>query len=126
MTDVLTVSEAAARVGLSAHTLRWYEQVGLVSPVGRDTAGRRRYGPDDVRQLDFLTKLRGTGMPVREMLNYVQLARSGPHTGPQRRALLEAHRRRVLARVAELQRDLEVINYKIDTYACSDPGRCDI
>jgi DNA-binding transcriptional MerR regulator len=112
----LTVSEAAARFGLTAHTLRWYEQVGLVDPVRRDGAGRRRYSEADLVRLDFLTKLRTTGMPVREMLHYVQLARSGPHTNGQRRALLEAHRRRVLARIAELQRDLEMINYKIDAY----------
>ena len=114
---VLTVSEAAAQVGLTAHTLRWYEQVGLVTPVGRDSSGHRRYTEQDLTQLVFLTKLRGTGMPVREMLRFVQLVRSGPHTMRQRRAILEAHRDRVLARVADLQRDLDVINFKIDLYA---------
>jgi len=114
---VLTVSEAAAQVGLTAHTLRWYEQVGLVTPVGRDSAGRRRYTEQDLNQLTFLTKLRSTGMPVREMLRFVQLVRSGPQTMGQRRAILEAHRDRVLARVADLQRDLDTINFKIDLYA---------
>jgi DNA-binding transcriptional MerR regulator len=110
------VSEAAARFGLTAHTLRRYEQVGLVDPVPRDSAGRRRYAEADLRRLEFLTRLRTTGMPVREMLRYVQLTRSGPQTTAQRRALLEGHRRRVLARIAELRRDLDVINYKIDMY----------
>jgi DNA-binding transcriptional MerR regulator len=112
----LTVSEAASRFGLTAHTLRWYEQVGLVDPVPRDSAGRRRYAEADLRRLEFLTRLRTTGMPVREMLRYVQLVRSGPQTTAQRRALLEAHRGRVLARIADLRRDLDVINHKIDMY----------
>jgi len=113
----LTVSEAAARFGLTAYTLRWYEQVGLVDPPARDGAGRRRYADADLARLEFLTRLRTTGMPVREMLRYVQLARAGAQTAGERRAVLVAHRERVLARMAELQHDLDVINYKIDMYA---------
>jgi len=112
----LTVSEAAAEVGLSAHTLRWYEQEGLVAPVGRDTAGRRRYTREDVGWLTLLTKLRRTGMPVREMRRYAELARQGDHTLPERLRLFEEHRQRVQTRMAELQQDLDVIEYKIELY----------
>jgi DNA-binding transcriptional MerR regulator len=114
--ETLSVGEAAARVGLSTHTLRWYEQEGLVAPVGRDTAGRRRYTEEDVGWLVFLTKLRRTGMPVRDMRRYTELAREGDHTLSERIHLFEQHRERVLARIADLQQDLEVINYKIDIY----------
>jgi DNA-binding transcriptional MerR regulator len=117
ITDAITVSEAASHTGLTAHTLRWYEQIGLLEPIGRDSTGRRRYTPDDVARLEFLTKLRTTGMPVADMLRYVELLRAGPQTASQRRDLLEEHRLRVLARIAELQRDLGVINYKIDLYS---------
>jgi DNA-binding transcriptional MerR regulator len=112
----LSVAEAAARVGLSPHTLRWYEQVGLVEPIARDGGGRRRYGPGDLARLEFLTRLRGTGMPVRDMLRYVELVRCGPHTAAERRRMLLAHRERVAARMAALQRDLDVIDWKIDNY----------
>lgn len=112
----LTVSEAAAEVGLSAHTLRWYEQEGLVAPIGRDAAGRRRYTPKDVGWLTLLTKLRRTGMPVREMRRYAELARQGDHTLPERLRLFEEHRQRVKSRMAELQQDLDVIEYKIELY----------
>jgi DNA-binding transcriptional MerR regulator len=114
--DTLSVSEAAAKVGLSTHTLRWYEQEGLVAPVGRDSAGRRRYTDEDVGWLEFLTKLRRTGMPVRHMRRYAELARQGNHTLAERLRLFREHRERVLARIAELQADLEVLNYKIDIY----------
>ncbi|HET6212222.1 MAG TPA: MerR family transcriptional regulator [Micromonosporaceae bacterium] len=114
--DVLTVGEAAAQVGLTTYTLRWYEQEGLVAPVARDTAGRRRYTPDDVDWLVLLTKLRRTGMPVRDMRRYAELARQGSCTVDARRKLFEEHRDRVQARIAELERDLDVINYKVDMY----------
>jgi DNA-binding transcriptional MerR regulator len=112
----LTVSEAAEEVGLSAYTLRWYEQEGLVSPIGRDSAGRRRYTRDDVCWLELLTRLRRTGMPVRDMRRYAELARLGDQTLGARRELFEAHRERVLARIAELEEDLRMLDYKIDLY----------
>ncbi|OLB82055.1 MAG: MerR family transcriptional regulator [Actinobacteria bacterium 13_2_20CM_2_71_6] len=112
----LTVGEAAAKVGLSVHTLRWYEQEGLVTPIGRDTVGRRRYSPGDLDWLQLLTCLRGTGMPVREMRRYAELARLGPGTVDERLRLFEEHRTRVLERIAELHRDLDAINVKIGIY----------
>jgi DNA-binding transcriptional MerR regulator len=112
----LTVGEAAERVGLTTYTLRWYEQEGLVAPVGRDSAGRRRYTDADVNWLVLLTRLRRTGMPVRDMRRYAELARQGDRTLGARRALFEAHRARVLARMAELEEDLKVLDYKIDVY----------
>ncbi|MFG1870892.1 MerR family transcriptional regulator [Micromonospora arborensis] len=112
----LTVGEAAERVGLTTYTLRWYEQEGLVAPVGRDAVGRRRYTAGDVNWLLLLTRLRRTGMPVRDMRHYAELARQGDRTLGARRALFEAHRARVLSRMAELEEDLSVLNYKIDAY----------
>ncbi|MCZ7436395.1 MULTISPECIES: MerR family transcriptional regulator [Micromonospora] len=112
----LSVGEAAERVGLTTYTLRWYEQEGLVAPVGRDSAGRRRYTEADVSWLFLLTRLRRTGMPVRDMRRYAELARQGDRTLGARRALFEAHRVRVLARMADLTEDLKVLDHKIDAY----------
>ncbi|MEV6369132.1 MerR family transcriptional regulator [Micromonospora musae] len=112
----LTVGEAAERVGLTTYTLRWYEQEGLVAPVGRDSAGRRRYTTGDVDWLFLLTRLRRTGMPVRDMRRYAELARQGDRTLGARRALFESHRARVLTRMAELEADLKVLDHKIDAY----------
>ncbi|MFI5832934.1 MerR family transcriptional regulator [Micromonospora sp. NPDC051300] len=112
----LSVGEAAERVGLTTYTLRWYEQEGLVAPVGRDSAGRRRYTEADVNWLFLLTRLRRTGMPVRDMRRYAELARQGDRTLGARRALFEAHRVRVLARMADLTEDLKVLDHKIDAY----------
>lgn len=112
-----SVGEVSEQTGLTTHTLRWYEQVGLLDPVDRDTAGRRRYVTGDLDRLRFLIKLRSTGMPVRDMVRYVELARCGPATVDARLAILVEHRERVLAQIAALTDDLKIIEYKIDIYS---------
>jgi DNA-binding transcriptional MerR regulator len=113
-----TVSEVSAQTGLSAHTLRWYEQVGLLDPVNRDAAGRRRYSEDDLGRLGFLLKLRSTGMPVRDMIRFVELSRLENDAGvAEKLQILVAHRERVLAQINALQEDLKVIEFKIDIYS---------
>ena len=117
MSVTYTVGEVSEQTGLSTHTLRWYEQVGLLDPVDRDTAGRRRYADSDLDRLRFLIKLRSTGMPVRDMVRYIELVRCGPATVEERLALLVAHRQRVLAQIEALTDDLKVIDRKIDIYS---------
>jgi DNA-binding transcriptional MerR regulator len=112
-----SVREVSDQTGLSAHTLRWYEQVGLLDPVDRDTAGRRRYVATDMDRLRFLLKLRSTGMPVRDMIRYVDLARRGPTTVAERLEILVEHRQRVLTQIEALTDDLKIIEYKIDLYS---------
>jgi DNA-binding transcriptional MerR regulator len=114
--NTYTVGEAAARVGLTTYTLRWYEQEGLVDPIDRDTAGRRRYSERDLRFLDLLIKLRRTGMSVADMRRYTTFVRSGDDTLRQRLDLFRDHRAAVLEQIAQLQRDLEAVNTKIKIY----------
>ncbi len=121
----LTVGEMSEKVGLSTHTLRWYEQMGLLDPVPRDSYEKRHYPQHDVDRLDLLTKMRATGMPVRDMLRYIELVREGDRSRPARLALLEAHRIAVLKQIDELQRDLSVIDRKIGLYRGSLP-QCEI
>ena len=112
----LTIAEAAEASGVSAHTLRYYEREGLLDPVARAGNGHRRYGEREIEWLRLLTKLRATGMPIREIRAYADLYRRGEHTHPERLALLEAHRERVRAQVAETERSLELIDRKIHYY----------
>ncbi|WP_049568288.1 MerR family transcriptional regulator [Nonomuraea sp. SBT364] len=112
----MTIQEAAQRSGLSAHTLRYYERIGLIHSVGRNASGHRDYAEQDLEWLAFLTKLRTTGMPVADMCRYTELLRRGPETIGERRAMLERHRARVRARIAELSQDLLALDYKIDMY----------
>ncbi|MGK3984525.1 MerR family transcriptional regulator [Sorangium sp. So ce136] len=112
----LTIAEVAAATGTSAHTLRYYERIGLIRSVSRARSGHRRYGPDDVRWVEFLRKLHATGMPIRRMLAYAALVRRGDGTISERRALLEAHRDDVAAKLAEQQAHLAIIEKKVSMY----------
>jgi DNA-binding transcriptional MerR regulator len=115
--DQYTISEVADFTGLSAHTLRWYERIGLMPHVDRSHTGQRRFTNRDLDWLAFVGKLRLTGMPVADMVTYAELVRAGDHTFGDRQALLEATRLDVLKRIAELQDTLTVLNTKISTYA---------
>ncbi|MER6692780.1 MerR family transcriptional regulator [Streptomyces minutiscleroticus] len=119
--DAYTISEVAAFTGLTAHTLRWYERIGLMPHIDRSHTGQRRYSNRDLDWLGFVGKLRLTGMPVADMVRYAELVRAGEHTYGDRRELLEATRRDVLTRIAELQDTLAVLDFKIGFYA--DAGR---
>jgi DNA-binding transcriptional MerR regulator len=112
----LGISEVAESTGFSLDTLRWYEREGLFPPVERDLSRRRRYSPRDVTLLRTLARLRRTGMPTREMREFTQLVTQGASTHGQRLALLGAHRERVVARLAELQDDLAVLEEKVENY----------
>jgi DNA-binding transcriptional MerR regulator len=112
----LTISDAARATGVSAHTLRYYERAGLLEPVDRGAGGHRRYDDEDLVRIQFLTKLRSTGMPIRRIREYAELMRGGDATHEARLALLEVHRDAVRAHLAETERNLELIDYKIDYY----------
>ena len=115
--DGLTIAEAARRTGLSVHTLRYYERVGLVvSAVDRTSGGQRRYHKLDLDWILVCTRLRATGMPINTIRRYAELVSAGPGNEHERLALLEAHRADVTARLAEVQRNLELIDHKIDVY----------
>ncbi len=112
----LSIADTAARTGVSAPTLRYYERIGLIDPVVRDDGGRRVYGGSDLARVDFLRKLRSTGMPITQMQEYVELVRRGSSTELARLEMLEAHRRRVLDDLEHLNDCLGAINFKIDFY----------
>lgn len=121
-----TIGQVAELTGLTVHTLRWYERIGLMPFVDRSHHGRRRYNRQDLSWLLLVTKLRLTGMPVAEMVRYAALAREGQHTFEQRRELLTAHRRKVRAQLDELHGMLEVLDFKIERYGGGPPpeGHC--
>ena len=113
----VTIAEAAARTGVSVHTLRYYERAGLVvSPVERNAAGRRRYRLLDLQWIAVCTRFRATGMPIRTIRAYAELVLAGRGNEAERLDLLERHRSEVVARIKELQDNLAVIDHKIDVY----------
>ncbi|WP_273653102.1 MerR family transcriptional regulator [Cellulomonas fimi] len=113
----LSIAEAAEATGLTAHTLRYYERDGLLlDAVDRATSGHRRYTEQDLGWIRLVTKLRATGMPVREIRLYADLVRAGEGNEDERLALLRAHRDRVRAQLDEVATHLLAIEGKIAVY----------
>lgn len=116
----LSIAEVAELTGVTAHTLRYYERIGLVD-VPRDGAGRRVYSQHEVGRIVFVTRLRLTAMPIREIQAYFALVAQGQGTEAQRLELLQRHRREVVARLDELRSAVSVIDFKIAMYG-GTPG----
>jgi len=111
------IRDAAQETGLSVHTLRYYEQIGLIPPVQRARSGHREYTDWDIAWLGFLCKLRATGMPIRKMRAYVQLQQRGDETLRERLELLKAHRDALATRIHELSEMYQYIDAKVVHYS---------
>lgn len=113
----LPISEAAARLGLTPDTLRYYEKDDLLlRAVPRASSGHRRYEQPDLNWIELITRLRATGMPIRDIRHYAALVRAGEGNETQRLELLQSHRARVLQQLAEVQSHLAAVDYKIGFY----------
>ncbi|BDR55517.1 MerR family transcriptional regulator [Xylocopilactobacillus apis] len=112
----LSIGQFAQVVGLSAYTLRYYENEGLVKPK-RDEADRRYYDEMDVRWVRFLLHLKGTGMSIGQLKRYVELRAMGDETIPERLELLGEVKQKCLDEIAQVQENLAVLNHKMDWYA---------
>ncbi|WOD19915.1 MerR family transcriptional regulator [Paraburkholderia kirstenboschensis] len=121
--NALTIGQVADTIGVSPHTLRYYEQAGLIPAIGRTRAGHRLYSPADLDWLRFLMRLKATGMPIAGMQAFAALRAEGQQTIGARRDLLVAHRDAVLARVADLQANLGAIVDKIAHYEGEEAGQ---
>jgi DNA-binding transcriptional MerR regulator len=109
-------AQVVQRTGFSLDTLRYYERIGLLEPIDRDTAGRRRFRTRDLDWLHMVRYLRDTGMPISQMLRYATLSRSGDHTSTERMALLVEHEARVSAHIARLHKQRDQLRQKIAWY----------
>ena len=111
-----TIRSMAERCGLTAHTLRYYERVGLIQPVGRAHNGHRRYSDADEAWIHFLHCMRATSMPIREMQRYAELREIGDGTSEQRRKILEDHQSAIATQIVELQKAHALLTHKIANY----------
>lgn len=114
--QTFSVRQTAARTGLSAHTLRYYEKIGLMDPIRRSPSGVRCYSQDDVGWIEFLKCLRATGMPIGLMKRYMDCQRNGDASIGDRVRILREHRDAVTERMAEMQRYVAKIDAKIAYY----------
>ena len=114
MAEQFTIRQVAEQTGISLHTLRYYERIGLIESVRRADNNHRRYRQEDIVWLEFLKRLRATGMPTSDMKTFAALRREGAASLLQRRQMLEVHHKDVEAKIALLEENLEAIQSKIE------------
>jgi DNA-binding transcriptional MerR regulator len=112
-----SIDQAAEKMGISKHALRYYEREGLLPPIAKASSGHRRYTDDDLGWVKFLQLLRATGMPIREMKAFVALTWAGDHTIAERVEVLEKYRGALRARMAADREHLKYLDHKIDYYS---------
>ena len=111
-----SIQEVSKKTGLTAHTLRYYEKEGLLSGVERTQGGFRQYTDEDLERLGLICCLKNTGMSIQEIARFVQLTHEGDHTLDERVELLRTHRERVLERMAEMQKHLDKVTWKLNFF----------
>jgi DNA-binding transcriptional MerR regulator len=121
-----SITEVEQVSGLAAHTLRWYEELGLIKNVDRGPGGRRVYSERHLLWLEFVAGLRETGMSVADMTRYVSLARQGQKTASARRRMVELHRDQVRQQMEGLTKTLRYLEWTISTYEQAEEGGPDI
>ena len=112
----MKIAEVSEKYGLSVDTLRYYERVGLIPPVHRNDGGIRDYDELDLRRVDFIKCMRGAGLPVEVLIEYVALVQQGDKTIDARKEILKEQRALVAARLVEMQKTLDLLDHKIEVY----------
>lgn len=112
----MTIAEVAERFDLSADTLRYYERVGLIPKVARTAGGIRDYREGDLKWVEFIKCMRGAGISIEALTEYVALFQMGRASIGARKALLAEQRRQIQSRIEALQAALARLDRKMDGY----------
>lgn len=112
----MTIAEVARKYGLTADTLRYYERIGLLPKVQRTSGGIRNYTENDCNWVEYIKCMRGAGVSVETLVEYVRLFHLGTHTIPERKALLIRQREQVVEHIRELNEVLARLDWKLDGY----------
>ncbi len=110
----MTIGEAAAKTGLSADTLRYYEKIGLIPPVPRKENGLRDYGADTLKLVELIRRFKAIGMPLETIQNYLRLAALGSTTREERKELLLETRESIIKKIEQLSLCLRRADYQIE------------
>ena len=112
----MKISEVSEQSGLSVDTLRYYEKIGLLPPVNRTNSGIRDFSELDLRRVNFIKCMRDAGLPIEVLIDYYALVQQGDDTIEARKHILQEQRSQLLARMAEMQDTLDLLNHKIQVY----------
>ena len=112
----MTIKEVSQMYNISADTLRYYEKIGLIDPVTRNSNGIRNYQEADLKRIKFLKCMRLSGLSIDMLSQYIYLLQEGEHTLPQRKEILLKQRAEIVSKMNELQDTLDHLDHKIESY----------
>lgn len=112
----MKIAEVSERYGISSDTLRYYERIGLIPPVNRNKLGIRDYSEIDVKRVEFIKCMRSAGLPIEVLVEYVGLVQQGDKTIEVRKEILKEQREQLVAKMKEMQKTLDMLDYKIRVY----------
>lgn len=112
----MTIAEVSKKYDISPDTLRYYERVGLIPTVNRTSGGNRNYTEVDCNWVEFIKCMRGAGLPIEILIEYVTLFQQGDSTVQARKELLIEQRDQLISKIADIQKTLDRLNQKIERY----------
>ena len=112
----MTITEVSEKFNLPPDTLRYYERISLIPRVGRSKSGNRYYNEDDCRWVEFVKCMRGAGLPIEVVIEYVSLFQQGEETRDARKEILIEQRKLLQGRMEDMQKTLDRLNLKISRY----------
>ena len=112
----MTIKEVSEKFDISQDTLRYYERVGMIPPVTRNSSGIRDYQEKDIGWVELAKCMRSAGLPVEAMIEYVRLTQEGDNTIPARLQLLSEQREALVEQRQKIDSTLERLSYKIERY----------
>lgn len=111
-----TINEVAEKCDLSVHTIRYYDKEGLLPFITRDKSGNREFSEQSLELIRLICCLKNTGMPIKEIKQYIDLLMEGDPTSEMRRRMLADHRKEVVRQINDLKKNLNLIDLKISRY----------
>ena len=112
----MKIAEVSEHYDISSDTLRYYERIGLIPPVHRTESGIRDYNDLDIRRVEFIKCMRGAGLPLDVLIDYMELVQQGDRTIEARKEILIEQRDLLAGRIAEMQKTLDLLNHKVQVY----------
>ncbi len=112
----MKIAEVSESYSISSDTLRYYERIGLIPPINRDKSGISDYNEIDIRRVEFIKCMRNAGLPIEVLIEYMELVQQGDRTIEARKEILKGQRDQLAAKIDEMQKTLDLLNYKIEVY----------
>jgi DNA-binding transcriptional MerR regulator len=112
----MTIKSTSEKYGVTEHTLRYYEKIGMIPPVTRNSSGIRDYKDEDLEWVELVLCMRNAGLPVKVLVEYLRLYQLGDSTILDRLQLLFSQQQELLEQKKNIDASLKKLNYKISRY----------